>query len=176
MELAMSDPNGNRSFDLAALAEKSTDTDIRPAATQSGEGNPFLGKVEESFEKDEKKRDSGWKEVMIPRSMLDDLITSMRALSTYFGKAQKPIGVHLRVEYQAKGTDEWTEVGPGQFADIDRNDPREVAFKYTGRRRMNRGRRTPQAAAGQANSVPTADSPDAETHAREDEASELQPA
>jgi hypothetical protein len=167
----MSEPNGGR-FDLAALAQKSEPSTIRPAAASTGEGNPFLDQVVSSYEQDETTRDSGWREVKVPRSMLDELITSMRALSTYFGKAQRPIGVHLRIEYQnTADEDSWVEVGPGQFAGINRKDDRPVFFKYTGRKRMNRGRRTQQPTAAPQN--PNGPQP---TETAEQEDTELLPA
>jgi len=168
----MSEPNGNGArFDLASLAAKAQPTKIRTATARAGADNPFLDAVRSSHEQDRNERDSGWREVEVPSNVLDELITSMRALSMWFGETGEKIGVHLRIEFLPDGASDWIEVGPGRFDEIPR-DGRDVVFKFTGRDRMKRGRRrqtsAQQPAAGQASEPADVD--------REDEESELQPA
>ena len=131
----------SKRLSLADLAEKSTDTKIQTAGALNGEQNPFLKMVRESYEADVRLTDSGWKEVPMPSTMLDDAITSLRGLSTWFGKVGEPIGVHIRVEYQPDDANGTVEVGPKDFEEIPR-DGREVFLKYTGRTRLLRGRKS----------------------------------
>lgn len=167
----MSDPNGTGGrFDLASLAKSAAPAEIRTASARAGESNPFLDSVRKSHELDRKERDSGWMAVEVPSRMLDELVTTMRALSTWFGEVGEKIGVHFRVEFQPdpeNTPDEWIEVGPGRFEEIPRDD-RTIAFKYTGRDRMKRGRRRPTAQQPAAGLV--------DQHADEVEDDELQPA
>jgi len=151
----MSEPNGAGRFSLTDLAGKAKATTIKSAAVRAGSDNPFLLSVKESWMQDREAKDSGWREVEVPATMLDELIASMRSLSAYFGDTGEKIGVHLRVEFYpdgAKEGDDPIEVGPGRFDEIPRDD-RTVWFKYTGRDRMKRGRRRTappqQAASGQ---------------------------
>jgi hypothetical protein len=157
----MSEPNGNGPLSLADLAKNVKSTNIRTGAARVGGNHPFLAQVRESWQKDRDRRDSGWNVVDIPTTMLDEMITSMRALSTWFGEVGEPIGVHMRIEYMPDPSKDpndennWEEVGPSRFDDVPRNDPDQyVGFKFTGRDRMKRGRRRQpspqQAAAGQA--------------------------
>lgn len=173
----MSEPNGTGGrVDLASLAAKAAPTTIKSAAVRAGSDNPFLKAVRESHDQDRAERDSGWREVEVPVSMLDEMITTMRALSTWFGEVGEPIGVHMRIEYMPDpskdGSDasHWDEVGPSRFGDIPREPGDAIAlFKFTGRDRMKRGRRRQpspqQAAAGHV-----------DVEAKEDEETELQPA
>src|SRR4029079_3519831 len=100
----MSEPNGNGArFDLASLAAKAQPTKIRTATARAGADNPFLDAVRSSHEQDRNERDSGWREVEVPSNVLDELITSMRALSMWFGETGEKIGVHLRIEFLPDG-------------------------------------------------------------------------
>lgn len=166
----MSDPNGTGGrYDLASLAKSAAPAEIRTASARAGETNPFLDSVRKSHELDRKQRDSGWMAVEAPSRMLDELVTTLRALSTWFGEVGEKIGVTFRAEYQPdpdKAPDEWVEVGPGRFDEIPRDD-RVIAFKYTGRDRMKRGRR-------RAPAQPTSGPADQHTDDVEDD--ELQPA
>jgi hypothetical protein len=127
-------------FDLAKLVEQSRPTTVQTVGIRNGQENPFVHKVRESFKADEAAKDSGWQELPMPARMIDDVIGSLRALSTWFGKEREGIGVHIRIEYQPDGQDGTIEVGPQDFAEIPRDD-REVYLKYTGRKRLNRGRK-----------------------------------
>jgi len=142
----MSEPNGPKRFDLSKLAEASTPTTVQTAGTLNGEANPFLAPVRSSYEQDQQQGDSGWREVPMPSTQLDDVIASLRGLSAWFGstkngKKAEPIGVHIRVEYQPDDSEGTIEVGPKYFEDIPR-DGREVFLKYTGRARLQRGRKS----------------------------------
>lgn len=142
----MSEPNSApKRFDLSKLAEAAAPTTVQTAGTMNGEANPFLASVRESYEQDQRKYDSGWREVPMPSTQFDDVVSSLRGLSTWFGstkggKKAEPIGVHIRVEYQPDGADGTIEVGPKYFDDIPR-DGREIFLKYTGRARLQRGRK-----------------------------------
>lgn len=151
----MSEPNGGgpARFDLAALAKASRPSTVRTAAVMNGAENPFIDEVRASYEQDKRDRDTGWREVEVPADQMWPVITSLRALSTWFGNQSPviPIGVHIRVEYQPKGSESTVEVGPGDFEKIPTaQDAPPVFVKYTGRERMTRGRRKPQADAAPA--------------------------
>lgn len=142
----MSEPNGPKRFDLSKLAEASAPTSVQTAGTLNGEANPFLAPVRESYAEDQQKADSGWREVPMSSEQLDDVIASLRGLSAWFGstkngKQAEPIGVHIRVEYTPDGADRTVEVGPKYFEEIPR-DGRDVFLKYTGRARLQRGRKS----------------------------------
>lgn len=135
----MSEPNG-RTLDLAALAERSEKSTLKGSASQAGADNPFIKYVRESYEEDEREKDTGWREVRCDVRDVPELVTTLRAVSTYFGrqKPPEPIGVHLKVEFQPDPNNERTiEVGPGRFPELPKSG--DVWFKYTGRARLNRG-------------------------------------
>jgi hypothetical protein len=173
----MSEPNGNGArFSLAALAASSKETKIQTATAKAGADNPFLDQVRSSHEQDKRQKDSGWREVEVPSSMLDELIASMRSLSAWFGENDEKIGVHLRIEFHPDNEpdpDKTIEVGPGRFDEIPR-DGRTVWFKYTGRDRMKRGRR--RSAPAQQPAAGLATEPTEPTDVEVEEDSELQPA
>lgn len=175
----MSEPTGNGRPSLAELAKGVKSTRIRTGASRTGLDNPFLQAVRDSHDADRKERDSGWQVIDIPTTMLDEMITNMRALSTWFGEVNEKIGVHMRIEFMPDPTKDpedetnWIEVGPSRFDEIPRDDPEQyVGFKFTGRDRMKRGRRRQVPAQQAATGLVTEPT---EEQQREDEETELQP-
>jgi hypothetical protein len=175
MMMTKSDGGAPARFDLSALAEQSKATTVRTSAQMNGPGNPFLDKVRASYEANKAEYDSGWQEIEMPSDQIDTVVTSLRALSTWFGKQTPvvPIGVQMRIEYQPDGASETIEVGTKDFDDIPR-DGREVYFKYTGRERLKRGRKRSQPHPQQAATGQTDTAVDRDDDLVEDD--ELQPA
>jgi hypothetical protein len=146
----MTEPNdgATKRFDLASLVEQSRPAKVMTAGNLNGPDNPFLGRVRESYEQDRKLTNSGWLELTVPSDQFMEIVNSLRALSAWFGKVGEPIGVHIRAEYMPDGAERTIEVGPKDFDDIP-DDGREVFLKYTGRERLQRGRKGKRADAQQ---------------------------